>query len=240
MSVGLPRRFILALEGPSDERRVHALVDHLLKKRGNNTMPFEDQRRFEGIEGDPYIKIAKIPELARARGLDVRYSSGGPKKGDGGTLRSLWQVLKKDRLLGPDVVVIWVRDDDGHPERRSEAMACRESLNTTSIRIGIASECGEAWVIAGFRPVTPTAKVKTAEWRKKLGFAPHEEPHRLSHKEGVPKSAKEVHEDLFERDQEQQMQALLDAADARNGASKSCGLTAFCEEIDKCLSDPEE
>ena len=237
MSDGAPRRFILALEGPSDLPRVQSLVDHFLEKHAGGATPLNELRRFEGIEGEPYVKISTIPVLARARKLQNRYSSGGPKKGDGGTLRTLWQVLHKDRRLASDVVILWVRDDDGYSERRAEAEDGRASLpDPARIRLGIASECGEAWVIAGFRPMTPEAKAKLAEWRKKLGFAPHMEPHRLSHEENAPKSAKRVHEDLFERDQEQQTAALLLAAEAGDQASSSCGLAAFCEEIEEHLS----
>jgi hypothetical protein len=241
MSAAVPRRFILELEGPSDLPRVKAIVDHLFVEREGNDIPLDDLRRFEGIGSDPYIPIHSIPQLAKERGLDRRYSPVGPKRGDGGTVRRLWQVLVRDKLVAPGVVVVWVRDDDGCPERRDEANDARESLGdqAKAIRLGIASECGEAWALAGFEPVTREDHAKVAAWRKVLGYQPHHKPHLLSHKEQDPRGAKAVHEDVFAGDGEAELAALQRAVSGGdpNGAAESCGLSAFCGEIRDCMED---
>jgi hypothetical protein len=97
------------------------------------------------------LKIPRntAPILARESGLDRRYA-----RGDGDTIRKLFQVLKKRRLLGPDSVIVWARDDDGDPERRTHATDARDALpSDPPILLAIASECGEAWVIAGWTAV---------------------------------------------------------------------------------------
>ena len=216
-------RVILAAEGNSDHRRIEQLLEHLLPQGTAAPSPMV---RIEGLNGEPYIMIKNIPILARERNLGLRYSPAGSKKGDGGTLRALYQVLQKEKLLGPKTVVIWARDDDGHGEtRRADVSGARESLpDTTPIILAIASECGEAWVIAGWRPETPADEEKLRKLRQSLGFEPHVYPERLSHKDNAPRSAKAVIVELFAGDREKEASALGVAANSSHRASEACGL----------------
>lgn len=240
MSSGAPWRIFLAAEGPSDLSRLRTLVDHFLRKHAGGAQSVDELRSFQGLDGGgygglPYIPIKAIPELARARGLDRRYSPGGPRKGDGGTLRKLYQVLQKEKLLTPRSVVLWARDDDGDPSRREDAKEARDSLPaTTPLLLAIATECGEAWVIAGWKPAPEEVKLRT--WRKALGFSPQTRPWLLSHKENVPKSAKAVLADIFDGDEELEAAALIAAAESESEASRESGLHAFCEELKQWLS----
>jgi hypothetical protein len=231
MISGSPWRIILVAEGPSDFRRIGVLVDHFLRKHTDGAASPEELRKLEGLNGDPYVPLHRIPELVRERGLDRRYSPGGPKKGDGGTLRKLYQVLQKDKLLSPRTVILWARDDDGDKARREDAGEARRSLpDSAPLLLAIATECGEAWVIAGWNASTTSDQAKLAAWRRKLGFEPQAHPDRLSHKENVPKSAKAIVDDIFNGDPEQEARALISAADSDSQASRDCGLHAFCEE----------
>ncbi|HSN98154.1 MAG TPA: hypothetical protein VLS89_07645 [Candidatus Nanopelagicales bacterium] len=103
-----------------------------------------------------------------------------------------------------------------------------------TLLLAIASECGEAWVIAGWRSATQADRDKLQKWRQKLGFAPHVEPWRLSHKENVPRSAKEVLSELFGGIDEQET-ALKLAADSDDEARTMTGLRDFCVEIEAWL-----
>lgn len=239
MSSGPRWRIILVAEGPSDFQRIRVLLDHFLQKHLGATASLEQLRQYEGLNGEPYIKIKDIPKLAKARSLDRRYSPDGPNKGDGGTLRKLYQVLQKEKLLTPGNVILWARDDDGDKARRANAGEAREVLpKSTPLLFAIASECGEAWVIAGWQSATRRDEGKRNEWRRELGFDPHGEPERLSHKENVPKSAKAIIEDLFEGDEEEEAKALIFAAESDTAASVACGLRAFCEEVETWLRSP--
>jgi hypothetical protein len=233
MSAGTPLRIILAAEGTSDILRIRALIDHLLQKHVNGTARLDDLRQFEGLDREEYIQIKKIPELARARGFSRRYA-----KGDGDTLRKLYQVLQKEKLLSQQTVILWARDDDGHHERRHDAEAARKALpSSPPLLLAIASECGEAWIIAGFAPTTSDDKAKLEKLRQALGFWPHKQPECLSHKENVPKSAKTVLRHLFEGDKEREENALISAAKSDDQASIACGLRAFREEVVAWLGD---
>ena len=133
---------------------------------------------------------------------------------------------QKEKLLGPKTVVIWARDDDGHGEtRRADVSGARESLpDTTPIIFAIASECGEAWVIAGWRPETPADEEKLRKLRPSPGFEPHVYPERLSHKDNAPRSAKAVIVELFAGDREKEASAPGVAANSSHRASEACGL----------------
>ncbi len=237
MSAEEPWRIILAAEGPSDLRRIEQLIDHLLLPASpgssEGTADLDRLWRFEGLDGAPYITVTSIPRLAEKRGLKLRSSPDGPRKGDGGTIRALYQILQKERLLGPRTVIIWARDDDGNREKREHACQARESLPTTTpILLAIASECGEAWVIAGWQPETKADDEKLRKWRQKLGFEPHRYPERLAHEKDAPKSAKAVLADLLDNDHEKEASALLSAVNSDRGASEACGLLAFRREVE--------
>lgn len=237
MSPGTPWRIILVTEGSSDPPRIRALIDHFLQKHSGSEVSLNALRRFEALGGDLYISTKKVNELARERGLDKRYSPGGPKKGDSGTLRKVYQVLQKEKLLSQESVIIWARDDDGDQSRRHDAKEARKSLPESMVLLlAIASECHEAWVIAGWKPRTQADRAKLQKWRRKLGFEPQVQPWRLSHKENVPKSAKDIANDLFDGTDEQREEALKLAADTDNEARTATGLRDFCEEIEAWLT----
>lgn len=229
-------RILLVAEGPSDWRRLRFLVDHSIQQHGITDLAAF--RRFEPFQGHQYIRIREIPALVRELGLDRRYSAAGPNKRDAGTLRKLHQVLRAKKLLGSDLVVIWARDDDGDPARREDAVAARESLRTstpaTALLLAVASECGEAWVVAGWRPVTKDDEKTLQELRKELGFDPCANPQRLSHKDDAPKSAKQVVERLGAGDPAREETSLVAAM--ATSTSIGCGLRAFCEEVADWLS----
>jgi hypothetical protein len=166
--------------------------------------------------------------------LDRRYSAGG-LQGDGVTLRKLYQLLQREALLGPDLVIVWGRDDDGDGRRRDDAMQARQRLpRPPSLLLAIACECGEAWVIAGWSAKHHEDTTLLGELRRQLGFDPCSHPERLSHKHDAPKSAKRVIGTLFGDDEDGEMTALITAISRET--STGCGLQAFCAEVDAWLS----
>lgn len=220
MSQALPLHVVLAVEGPSDERRMRLLLQQ------PPFPPLVDRQVDVEI-----LTIKSVPETARKLGLRTMYTPDGANKGDGGTLRRVYQVLRAQRRLRPGTLLVWVRDSDGREERRQEAEAGRRSLPTASVSIllAIASECGEAWVIAGYQP-SPETKGLHSSLKRRLGFDPWRHPERLSHKTGVPKDAKRVLSELFDGDQDLEDEALLRAWAMTGEVPERCGLTAFREE----------
>lgn len=214
----------LAAEGTSDLRRIKTIVQHLI----NRQVSAEYQPpnvEIKGINGHDFIKISSIPRLARAEGLDFR-SSG---LGDGANLRKLLQILKKRGLLA-NSAVIWARDDDGDTTRLSDAKNECARWEKRNVILAVSSECGEAWVLSGWRPDAKDPKL--SHWRTQLGFEPHQKPWRLSHKEHVAKSAKKVLEDILMGDPELEAEALVAATDPHCAAAVETGLRAFCDELE--------
>ena len=234
MSAAAPWRILIVTEGPSDRPRLGHLLDYLILRHGDVT-DLALFRRFEEFEGQSFLPIKRIPALARDLGLDRRYSSSGPKRGDSGTLRKLFQVLQARKVLGPDLIVVWGRDDDGTRERQDEAMSMRTThRGPGTLLLAIASECGEAWLVAGWKPTTNDETTKLQELRQELGFDPVASPVRLSHKQVAPKSAKRVVETLFAADTERELGSLIAAIDV--AASVPTGLRAFCDQVEAWLS----
>jgi len=103
-----------------------------------------------------------------------------------------------------------------------------------TLLLAIASECGEAWLVAGWKPTTNDETTKLEELRQELGFDPVASPVRLSHKQVAPKSAKRVVETLFAADTERELGSLIAAIDV--AASVPTGLRAFCDQVEAWLS----
>jgi len=238
MNAMAPLRIVPVAQGSSDRRRIGVLLDYFLQQQSpDQSMALDDLRQIQGLGGEPYLKTTTIPRLAKERGLGLRFSSGGPNKGDGGMLRKLHQLLQKEKLLTPETTIVWARDEDGDSARREDAEAARAEIQMPVLLLfAIAAECGEAWSIAGWEPRTPADQAKLKKWRRALGFVPQAHPARLSHKPDVPKSAKAVAHDLFDDDDEREAAALIAAVESNSQASVECGLQAFHVEIMAWLS----
>ncbi len=236
---GIPWRIILVVEGSSDPPRIRMLVDHFLQKHAEAPARAKDLRRFEQIDhidfrrDDFFVYVKEIPGIIRTLELP-RYSKF--EHGDLGTLRRLQWILKKWSLLEGSVV-IWSRDEDGDSVRKDDAEKAQKDGLFERLILALANECGEAWIVAGYRPTSKEDRDALEKLKKKVGFDPCARPEALSHKDGgdVPRSAKQAVRDLFDGDIERQEAALLVAATAENQASIACGLSKFREDLEAWL-----
>jgi hypothetical protein len=235
----IPWRIILVVEGPSDPPRIRMLVDHFLRKHAKEPVRVEDLRRFEQINdidfrrNDFFVYVKEIPGIIRTLGLP-RYSKFD--HGDLGTLRRLQWILKAQSLLEGSVV-IWSRDEDGDSVRRIDAEKAQKDGLFERLILALASECGEAWIVAGYRPTSKEDRDALERLKKKVGFDPSARPEALSHKDGgdVPRSAKQAVRDLFDGDIDRQDAALLIAVTSESQASIACGLAKFRDDLDAWL-----
>lgn len=132
--------------------------------------------------------------------------------------------------------VVLLRDADNQPDRREGLTAAREraeGLLAAAVVIGLANPKREAWVLAGFDPTSDDERSRFDECRRKLGFDPTTEAHRLTASaKGAKKSAKDVLDVLTggqrEREEKCYEGTSLDVLAERGVAS---GLTAFLCEI---------
>jgi hypothetical protein len=227
-------RVLIVPEGSSDTRRLRVLIEHLAERAGA-----VNRVRFVSFAGASTLSVHDIPKVARQLGLRPRYSPAGPNKGDGGTLRTLFQLLQFKKMLGPDLVVVWGRDDDGDSEKRDDAHRARQAMAVEAkLLLAIATQCGEAWVIAGWTPVDDDDHARWRALRAELGFDPCSYPERLSHKAHAPRSAKRVNEELCTQDHDREHVSLLAGIEAP--AAAACGLRAFVNEVTAWLPVTDE
>jgi hypothetical protein len=100
---------------------------------------------------------------------------------------------------------------------------------------GFPHECIESWMVAAH----DASESQRQEERSRLPFDPFSEPHHLSHKENVPRSAKDLCKRL-QLDEESTMRRLLakhQSADAGlRGPLDHNGASAFLVQLDRLLS----
>lgn len=235
----IPWRIILVVEGPSNPPRIQAIVDYFLQKHTEAHAQVDNLRRFEQINladfrrDHCFVYVKDIPQIIRLLGLP-RYSKFD--HGDLGSLRRLQWILKKQSIL-ENSVVIWSRDQDGDSVRMDDAKAAQASGLFERLLLAVANECDEAWIVAGYRPISKGDREVFEKLKKKLGFDPTTRPEQLSHKDGgdVPRSAKEAVRDLFDGDIERQTAALLMAVTSKTPGQEACGLRKFRDDLEAWL-----
>lgn len=234
---------VIAAEAESDARRIKSLIDRILiadtdwlTEQPEHARPqlLNGLRAWRGQNSSAtFLDIHKIHDLADALGLPAPrgHFDGRPAAQDyHSAVRALWLLLAGGLPRG----LIWVRDTDGQISRVDGWKdACTEAGAEFSILIGgFPHECMEAWVLAAFTTVDRQTSTFRA-LREQLGFDPIAQSERLSHKQGVPRSAKKVCEALGIEDATWSDTAIDELAQQGHG----CGLAAFIAEIrDKLVS----
>ncbi|MCK6574075.1 hypothetical protein L6V77_23595 [Myxococcota bacterium] len=221
---------VLVVEGSSDRRRLGILFDEVFESHG-----VEWSR--ESFDVADWLAQKDIRQRHRAEvdaggfGRPAR-GFGAQQRGDRENIRLLVQMLTKRGLTNrDDVVVCWARDVDGDDDRH---LAARDGpWGPFSRRLhALASECGEAWVIAGW-PATGDGRRAAAAVRQsmRLVFDPVAAPHRLSHKADAPTSAKRCLAKLLESGVADEADCLTRAARERPRGVGESGLAAFLDEL---------
>ena len=229
-------RLVLVVEGPSDERRARILLDHWILEQVDwvDASTLDTYRHYTGLElGEEWLDLHDIPKLARAQRL--RPSGHGEAWLVRGLLLPLLlEKHRRARLQGDEsLVVVYLRDTDGFPERQPQAERGATGLLGTSALSwlpGFPHEAMEAWVLLGWLPGDEAERAAHQAAMKALSFDPLKTPHTLSHKENVPKSAKALLERLGV-DHTREETCLARAADREDDTAEQCGLGAFRRKV---------
>lgn len=124
---------------------------------------------------------------------------------------------------------------DGETLRATEGREERDRMELPfPTALGFPHECIEAWVIAGLQP----SDLERSQEIAAMKFDPFAHPERLSHKENVPKSAKDLKKrlGLGDADEKQSMVRLLALAEgASEGPVVRTGGQAFVRELGALL-----
>jgi hypothetical protein len=124
MANGATLTIAVICEDMPDQRIACGLADRVIRTRLPWTAEvLEYLRRWQGLtSAEPCLKVKDIPRLARERSIRVH----GFGQGDGRNLREALLVLKS--LPEPPRAVLWIRDTDGHEDRRAGAMLARQPV----------------------------------------------------------------------------------------------------------------
>jgi hypothetical protein len=198
-------RWMLFCEAAEDHRTIEALVDALLRLWGDewvsdvlDTQP-ESVRCWWCHEGDRcWYDLHKVYALADDLEVQRHYGhfAGEPANAWAVTLDTVFRIVRKVHSKHPPaerptaVIVVW--DADKEPGYRLDGIekAMKHAVDVPAgvVRVvALAVPEREAWVLAGFDPVDDGERVRLAAWRQQLGYAPHENAHRLSAGSGAAK-----------------------------------------------------
>lgn len=216
-----------ACEDAVDHRVVTRIVDRLARREGDWIDDLESLRRYvdwNGVEGWAHLHRA-AKELATRDRRGVRAKLHG--KGHGPDFQSLRAAILLFDLMDPKpAAVVLVRDRDGKSERL-------ESAREATVRAGVSFPAAiaspepeiEAWIIRGFAPATHEEQERHADERRRLGFDPSAEPHRLSSTSDESKrDAKTVLSNLTNGDRDRQVECIERLCDLPH---EGCGLESF-------------
>ncbi len=162
-----------------------SLLQHLFKWSG-----LQDNTSYSRWQD-----IGDIIEQFKQRGFRVPkylgHGKNGPLKADGASTMKILNLigLLQHKMNRPIKAVLFIRDLDNQPERRTgmeqareEHAALQPDLRTI---IGTANRMREAWVLNGFIPSRPEEKRLLTELTEKLSFDPCVEAHRLRSSSGL-------------------------------------------------------
>lgn len=105
----------------------------------------------------------------------------GDRPGEQDARQARIAVAVAKRICGDDGAVVLVRDADKNVAQREQGL--RQVLTTTTdipIVIGLANPEREVWVLSGFDPADDDEEKALANERKRLGFDPRTQSHRLT------------------------------------------------------------
>jgi hypothetical protein len=221
-------QLVAIVEGPSDCRCLGFLVAAWGRLRGGDS-DWVDESTF-GLGGltedELYLDLHAVPRRAEKR--RIRALRGGEE----GLLRQALLLVQAER---PDVHgVVYLRDTDGAGALEATLRAAKiEGSVRFPVALGFPHECLEAWIITGHPPSEEERRRET----RALGFDPFVCAERLSHKENVPRSAKDLKGRLrIGHDQEEAAVARLIQLALDGHRPEATGWRAFVREVDELLA----
>lgn len=255
----MSERWLLFCEADADFRTATTLIDDLLRLRCGAWVADlydQDPALVRGWERSPsgaqWFDLHGIYHLATALGIRLRQGHFAGRPGEAGALmldtmlRVRRELARRDLAAGPigAIVVVWDMDQQGAQRRAGLAQALNDNplARDTAVVLGCPDPKREAWILAGFLPEDAEEVQRLLEARRELGFAPHEEPHRLlAGSAGAKREAKRVLERLLHEGGWERERRCLRVPDeearrrlATHGAG--CGLEAFLRAVEQELA----
>lgn len=254
-------RVVLYCEADADARTATTLieeclcyrVDWLREHRGTDTWS-DVAVRYEPDEaagGRGWFNVHEVEKHRDRLGIKPSrgHFDGRPASPGAHLLANLGRIVRRLRQrAGGDsaaeaVVLVWDMDKQGK-ERTAGLTQARDAMGAPTdfaVVIGRPDPMRETWILAGFSPSSEEERRRLDAERALLGFAPNEQPHRLT-----------ATGDTDRKHPKRVLKSLLGGVDAEREAAclridstqrwellhtrgGGCGLAAFLEEIDTRL-----
>lgn len=195
----LPARWILFCEARSDAVIAQTHIDELIRlhcaqwvKDLLSVEPNSLRIWWQNDGADPkgFFNLHRYRELAQSLKVTVHHGhfNGEPQEPDAVQTETIFRIARElhhraPREERPTALVI-LRDLDDEPTRRAgvaQVLSRGTSLpDDIACVIGLAEPEIEAWVLAGFEPLTAEEHNALENQLSELGFAPHEKAHELN------------------------------------------------------------
>ncbi len=226
-------RIAFAAEAEGDVEIVATLLDRLLLETADWIEPelLDVYRCRTNIgDGNSWLRLHSVPELARARKLGRIYGHFDGKPGAEDALLTRKTLLLFAFCDPVPSLVVFVRDLDGvEDRRRGFKQACEERSWPFEVQGALAEPELEAWLVASWDPEDEVEETTLDGLRRQLGFDPTRHPQQLVNSPESPRDAKRVLGQLTARGRsagDRWQTVALETLDARG---EHCGLRELIE-----------
>lgn len=189
------------------------------------------------VEGRPFLKWSDMTQVLKNLRLRPRHGLFGrkPKEPDAQAARNALQIVRELSKKTQIDAILLIRDADDQPRRRIGLEQARDEAQLhAAVVIGLANPMLEAWILGGFEPESDDEEGRLAEEKRKLGFDPRRDAHRLDAKnETAKKSAKRVLDALTQGDESRKERCYeVSALELLATRGVQTGLSAFLDEVE--------
>ena len=254
----LPLRWFVVAEDESDAVLAYGLVDRFAQEPVHELDDWirdniDTYRVWVGDEPQTTFILWKHLKT-RGEALGIRIHGYGNRilGLEDPEIRRAFTLANRPEVARPAGLLL-IRDTDGKADRRAGYLASvkayqeatKSEPNRVRILMALAHPEIEAWLLAGFEPITEAGKSALKKERQSLGFDPRTEAERLNPKrvttpEGHPvkKSTKRVLDELLEAEDASRESCRKDAPfDRLRSRGANTGLNEFLDSIESEFFD---
>lgn len=239
-------RFLIAVEGPSDARRLRTLLDEVTRRTAEPIewcQSYDSPDQLIGTYGlDPahptWFDLHKVGDLEREVYGEPKFGRSPAYGKDFGRgeirlLRRFLRAANQTCIRSPKTfdAVIWLRDTDGSADLEKSLVDAiaqdrgdgRRNDKLGPCVIGCPHQCFEAWIVLGLSTLTAPSSPMRVRATHELGFDPFAHPEKLHHKSSSERSAKAFVEATLKELRSTEDEALRSCLSASGTASDRWG-----------------
>ncbi len=234
--------WILFCEAQADFATASELIDRALHDRAPTWVGDLLEHTPEGARSwtcdgtEPWWDLHRLSAYAAELGIRVPqgHFDGKPGRAGAAMARNVFAIIRhlsrRERIDG--LVLLW--DGDNADAARATGLGQARDLSGWDFAkvLALAIRSREAWVLAGFEPENERERESHAELKKKLGYCPLEQAHRLDSKSASKNVVDALTAGNWQREERCWKEAPLDRLRARGDKS---GLARFLADVESEL-----